>query len=170
MMRPGDKLASYRELARSLALLKDLPWRLVVAGDGPARAEVEQALAAAAPGRACFLGTLAQRRLGEVSPPSTLWLRSVARGVRHCAARTQSAGCGGSCARRASHVVMDGRTGLLAPAGDPEGLAQRIRSLLLDEGRRRALGAGAADFVVAERGLDGAARLLRGALAPLGAG
>jgi glycosyltransferase involved in cell wall biosynthesis len=173
MMRPGDKLASYRELARALALLKDLPWRLVVAGDGPARAEVEQALAGAVPGRACFLGTLAQRRLAEVYAACDLmaW-PAVNEAYGMALLEAQAAGLPvASCALRGvPDVVMDGRTGLLAPAGDPEGLAQRIRSLLLDEGRRRALGAGAADFVAAERGLDGAARRLRGALAPLGAG
>ncbi len=42
MMRTGDKLASYRALARALQKLADLPWQLVVAGDGPARAEVEK--------------------------------------------------------------------------------------------------------------------------------
>ena len=173
MMRPGDKLASYRELSRSLALLKDLPWRLVVAGDGPARAEVEQALAAAVPGRACFLGTLAQRRLAEVYAACDFmaW-PAVNEAYGMALLEAQAAGLPvASCALRGvPDVVIDGRSGLLAPAGDPEALAQRIRSLLLDADRRRALGAGAADFVCAERGLHGAARLLRGALAPLGAG
>src|SRR3990172_5067238 len=58
MMRPGDKLASYRALAGALGRLRDLPWRLVIAGDGAARAEVEAALGAAIPGRAAFLGAL----------------------------------------------------------------------------------------------------------------
>src|SRR5579885_2209734 len=43
MMRPGDKLASYRLLAAALARLACLPWRLLVIGDGPARPEVEAA-------------------------------------------------------------------------------------------------------------------------------
>src|SRR3972149_7370248 len=37
MMRPGDKLASYRALAGALGRLNDIPWRLVVAGDGAGR-------------------------------------------------------------------------------------------------------------------------------------
>jgi glycosyltransferase involved in cell wall biosynthesis len=173
MMRPGDKLASYRELARSLSLLKDLPWRLVVAGDGPARAEVEQAFAAAVPGRACLLGTLAQRRLAEVYAACDFmaW-PAVNEAYGMALLEAQAAGLPvASCALRGvPDVVVDGRTGLLAPAGDPAGLAQRIRILLLDEGRRRSLGAGAAEFVAAERGLDAAARRLGGALAPLAAG
>ncbi|MFV1442899.1 MULTISPECIES: glycosyltransferase family 4 protein [unclassified Phaeobacter] len=40
MMRPGDKLASYRLLADALARISQ-PWRLNIVGDGPARPEVE---------------------------------------------------------------------------------------------------------------------------------
>ena len=36
MMRPGDKLASYRQLATVLAFLQNETWQLVIAGDGPA--------------------------------------------------------------------------------------------------------------------------------------
>jgi glycosyltransferase involved in cell wall biosynthesis len=45
MMRAGDKLASYRILARALAGLARTPWRLLVVGDGPARASVREAFA-----------------------------------------------------------------------------------------------------------------------------
>ena len=41
MMRPGDKMDSYRMLAASLHLMPDLGWRLAVIGDGPCRPEVE---------------------------------------------------------------------------------------------------------------------------------
>ncbi|HEX9395474.1 MAG TPA: glycosyltransferase family 4 protein [Burkholderiales bacterium] len=173
MMRPGDKLASYRELARALGEIKDLVWRLVVAGDGPARAEVEAELEAAVPGRACFLGTLAQRRLAEVFAACDLkvW-PAVNEAYGMALLEAQAAGLPvASCALRGvPDVVMDGRTGLLAPPGDPAALARHVRALLLDEERRRALGANAAQFVYAERGLDAAARRLGNALAPLGAG
>jgi len=44
MMREGDKLASYRMLAGALGRLRDLSWRLLVAGDGSARAAVHEEL------------------------------------------------------------------------------------------------------------------------------
>ncbi|MGM0585555.1 MAG: glycosyltransferase, partial [Pseudomonadota bacterium] len=44
MMRPGDKLASYRALAAALARL-DCDWTLEVIGDGPARPDIEALLA-----------------------------------------------------------------------------------------------------------------------------
>ena len=44
MMRPGDKLASYRLLGRALDLIAEPPWQLLIVGDGPARQSVEAAL------------------------------------------------------------------------------------------------------------------------------
>ncbi|HVH78025.1 MAG TPA: glycosyltransferase family 1 protein, partial [Stellaceae bacterium] len=44
MMRPGDKLASYRVLGVALARLLDLDWSLEVIGDGTARDDVQAAL------------------------------------------------------------------------------------------------------------------------------
>ncbi len=41
MMRRGDKLASYRIIAETLAAMPHENWRLDIAGDGPARTEVE---------------------------------------------------------------------------------------------------------------------------------
>jgi glycosyltransferase involved in cell wall biosynthesis len=173
MMRSGDKLASYKELARSLALLNDLRWRLVIAGDGPSRPEIEAAFTAAVPGRACFLGTLAQRRLAEIYAACdlTAW-PAVNEAYGMALLEAQAAGLPvASCKLRGvPDVVMDGRTGLLAPPGEPAALAGHIRTLLLDDGRRRKLGAEASRFVHAERSIDAAARLLGEALAPFGAG
>ena len=42
MMRAGDKLASYRMLADATQRLDDVPWQLVVVGDGVVRGEVEK--------------------------------------------------------------------------------------------------------------------------------
>src|SRR3954470_11167481 len=45
MMREGDKFASYRLLGAALTKLLHLDWSLDIVGDGPARPEVEGALA-----------------------------------------------------------------------------------------------------------------------------
>src|SRR5262249_22477490 len=51
MMRPGDKLASYRMLGEALEELLDLNWQFIIVGDGKARDEVHRALAPLGEGR-----------------------------------------------------------------------------------------------------------------------
>src|SRR5205814_9234920 len=112
MMRAGDKLASYRALAAALERLDDLPWRLVVAGDGVVRPEVEKLFGE----RACFLGSLRQRRIAQVLAASDLcvWpavneaygmalLEAQAAGVPVVSCRT----------RGVAEVGLNGRKGLL---------------------------------------------------------
>src|SRR5260370_1956528 len=62
MMRTRAKLASYRVLAEALALLKDRPWRALLVGDWPARAEVETLMAPLGP-RVCFAGAVPHEAL-----------------------------------------------------------------------------------------------------------
>ncbi len=172
MMRAGDKLASYRALAATLARLVDLPWRLVVVGDGPMRAEARAALESAVPGRTVFLGELKNKDLAPVYAACdlTAW-PAVNEAYGMALLEAQAAGLPVvSCAvRGVPEVVLDGRTGLLAPVLDEAALAERIRALLLDGERRRALGRGAAAYVAAERSLEAAAARLGQALAPLAA-
>src|SRR5690606_815590 len=59
MMRPGDKMDSYRMLARALASIADLSWRLVIVGDGPCRTEVQAAFAPIDPSRIDWMGEVA---------------------------------------------------------------------------------------------------------------
>ncbi|HXR57966.1 MAG TPA: glycosyltransferase family 4 protein [Burkholderiales bacterium] len=170
MMRPGDKLASLRQLAGALARLDDLPWRLVVAGDGDARAEVEAAFATRIPGRAVLPGALA---LGEIAglyaaADLCVWPAvNEAYGMALLEAQAAGLPVVASAVRGVPDVVMDGRTGLLAPAGDEAKLAALARQLLTDSGRRQRLGAAAQAFVTEERSIDAAAARLRALLAPL---
>jgi glycosyltransferase involved in cell wall biosynthesis len=168
MMRPGDKLASYRALAQALALTRDLRWQLLVAGDGIARAEVEGALATAIPGRAVFLGA---QRLGGVAAlyaaaDICVW-PAVNEAYGMALLEAQAAGLPviSSATRGVPDVVADGRTGRLAPPGDAGALAGLVRELLLDAGQRARLGAAAAAFMAEERSLDATVTRLRPLLA-----
>lgn len=73
MMRPGDKLASYRIIADTLAHLKVPDWQLDIAGDGPARADVE-ALMAPFGDRVRFLGQLDRDALATAYDRAALFL------------------------------------------------------------------------------------------------
>jgi glycosyltransferase involved in cell wall biosynthesis len=168
MMRAGDKLASYRALAGTLARLTDLPWRLVVAGGGSTRQEVAAALEQAAPGRACFLGTLATKELAEVYAACDLYAwpaLNEAYGMALLEAQAAGIPVVSVATRGVPDVVIEGRTGLLAK--NELGLAEPLRELLTNSGRRIALGREAASFVTAERSLEAAARRLGSLLAAL---
>jgi glycosyltransferase involved in cell wall biosynthesis len=168
MMRPGDKLASYRALAGALSRLVDLPWRLLIGGDGSARAEVQTALESAAPGRASFLGTLGTRELAEMYAACDLYAwPAVNEAYGMALLEAQAAGLPvvSRATRGVPDIVVDGRTGVLV--GEEGALADAIRALLVDPDRRSALGRGAAAFVAAERSLDSAAGRLKSLLSAL---
>jgi glycosyltransferase involved in cell wall biosynthesis len=76
-----------------------------------------------------------------------------------------------SCAERGvPDVVLDGRTGLLAPSTGAETLALLARELLRDPARRTQMGRAARQFVTGERSLKIAAARLDQALARLRGG
>jgi glycosyltransferase involved in cell wall biosynthesis len=170
MMRHGDKLASYRALAATLARVADLPWRLMVVGDGPARAEVRTALESAVPGRTVFLGEVKTRDIAPVYAACdlTVW-PAINEAYGMALLEAQAAGLPVvSCAMRGvPDVVADGETGILVKDSDFEALAREVRGLLLNHERRRGLGRGAAAFVLRERSLEMAAGRLSRALAGL---
>ena len=168
MMRTGDKLASYRALAASLERLADLPWRLVVAGDGAARGEVEAALEKAAPGRAAFLGSVATRALAGVYAACDLYAWPAvneAYGMAMLEAQAAGLPVVSRATRGVPDVVIDGRTGVLAK--DEGALAAALRELLVDGKRRAALGKNAAAFVASERSVAAAAARLKSLLRAL---
>ncbi|WP_264211244.1 glycosyltransferase [Leisingera thetidis] len=72
MMRAGDKLASYRIIAETLAHMPG-GWRLDIAGGGPARPDVE-ALMAPFGSKVRFLGQLSRKELAAAYARSALFL------------------------------------------------------------------------------------------------
>ena len=156
MMRSGDKLASYRELAATLAHLRQERWTLLVAGDGPVRAEVEAVLEAAGPGRIRWLGELDAAALAATYGACDLLLwPAVNEAYGMALLEAQAAGlpvvaCG---VRGVPDVVLHQRTGLLVAGGDIRALAEAARGLLRDRVRREQLGAEAERFVASERSM-----------------
>lgn len=173
MMQTGDKVASYRALAAALAPLSDLPWHLIVAGDGSARYEVEAAINTALPGRASFLGKLVLAELAPVLGASDLYVwPAINQAYGRAMYEAQAAGMAiVSCAPRGvPDSVAEGLTGMRVAPGDTGALAQAVRALLLDPSRRLAMGRAAMAFIDTERSVDAAAARLDRALALLSGG
>jgi glycosyltransferase involved in cell wall biosynthesis len=169
MMRPGDKLASYRALGAALARLLDLDWTLEVIGDGPARSEVEAALAplgsrvrlAGEAGEAGVAARLAVANLFVWPAINEAYgmalLEAQAAGLAVVAGNSGGVGS----------VVTDGETGLLTQPGDAGAFAGAVRRLLEDPARRAAMGAAARDKAVRRHDVAAAAERLAVMLAAL---
>src|SRR5216683_6632954 len=170
MMRPGDKLASYRLLGAALVELLDLPWSLEIVGDGPARADVEGALAPLGT-RIRYRGALDEAAVAMALAEADLFvwpaineafgmalLEAQATGVPVVAGA--SGGVGG--------IVASGETGLLVPPGDAKSFAVAARHLILDPAAREAMAEAAREKVLREHDLPVAATRLASAIERIG--
>lgn len=166
MMRPGDKLASYRILGQALAKLLDRPWRLLVVGTGEAKDEVRAALKPIAR-RVTYLGERSAEQLPAIYAASDLYvwpaineawgmtlLEAQASGLPVVAGRT-----GG-----VPNVVEDGKTGLLTPIGDVAAFAASVGQMLGAPERRAAMGRAAASYIAARHERAKVGRIVDAAL------
>jgi hypothetical protein len=173
MMRPGDKLASYRALAAALAALAGSDWRLSVAGDGPARAEVAAAFEGLPAARLHWHGALDAAGVAALLARGSVYVwPGVGEGYGLAYLEAQAAGLPVVAFATAGvpEVVHDGETGFLVPDGDTLALAAAIGRLLASPELRRRMGMAAAARVRADHALPAAAAALRAALAPLAGG
>ena len=167
MMRPGDKQRSYGLLAEALARLADRPWRLAIAGDGPAR---EAVLSRFDPDRCRPLGIVDEALMpGLYAAADMVVWPAVNEAFGMALMEAQSAGAPivAGAERGVPEVVHDGRTGLLTPARDPEAFAAAVGALIEDPGRRVTLGAAATSVMAAEHALAPAAARLDALIASL---
>ncbi len=158
MMRTGDKLASYGLLAEALRLVPD-GWRIEIAGDGPARAQVE-ALFSPFGERVAFPGRLDAAGLGALYRRSDLLVWP---GVNEAFGMAYLEAAASGCPSLAmayggvGEVVADGVSGYLVPAGDIAAYARTLGGLLSGPERLAALGRGAADLARSRHHIEAAA-------------
>lgn len=147
MMRPGDKLESYRALAMALRLLPhETNWRLGIAGDGPARAEVGALFAALPASRIDWLGRLPPAEVATLLARGQLFVwpgYGEAYGLAYLEA--QAAGLPVVACRIAG--VPEVVTETLVPPHDPQALADAVAGLLAHPTRAAELGAAARERV-----------------------
>lgn len=168
MMRTGDKLRSYTLLAEALKQITEHRWQLAVAGDGPARAQVEEILSPLGRDRIRFVGRLDETALPGFYAAADLYVWPAVREAFGMALlEAQAAGCPVVAGAEGGvpGIVHDGETGLLAPPGDARAFAHAIARMLGDADLRRRMGADAARRAMADHGIEGAAQALDAILA-----
>jgi glycosyltransferase involved in cell wall biosynthesis len=171
MMRAGDKLASYRVLGEAMSGLRGRSWQLLVAGDGPARAEVEAALAPLGD-RVKHLGALAEPATIETLLAADLFLwPAINEAFGMALLEAQTAGLPVVAGRTGGvpDIVAEGESGLLAEVGSAADFAAAVTALLDDPDRRGRMGAAARRRVAAEHTIESASSRLDAALAGLAA-
>ncbi|APG94531.1 glycosyltransferase family 4 protein [Sinorhizobium americanum] len=163
MMRPGDKMDSYRMLAAALQLVVDIPWTLTVVGDGPARAEVQQAFAALPAERLAWVGENAPEAVADLLFASDLYVWpgcGEAYGLSYLEAQAAGLPVVAQATAGVPEVVRNEETGLLTAASDIAHFAEAIRRLLGNAAMRAEFGSRARRFVLEERSLTAAAQRL----------
>ena len=171
MMREGDKLESYRQLAQAMIRLASLDWQLVLVGDGPARSSVERAFEGfnAGPGgpRVYFAGQLEGEAIaGHLAAADLFVWPAVNEAYGMAFLEAQAAGLPVVAGRVGGvpSIVGDGDTGLLTPPGDEAAFAAAVQELIVDRGRRQTLSTLARARVHANHSIDAAASILDGYL------
>jgi glycosyltransferase involved in cell wall biosynthesis len=167
MMRPGDKLASYRILGEALESVRSRPWRLLVVGDGPARADVEAALAPIAD-RVTWAGALPPEQMPAILAACDLFVwPAINEAWGMAILEAQAAGLPVVAGRSGGVPVLvrESDTGLLPPPGDAAAFAGAVATLLDDAERRRRYAAAARAKVAAEHDIGPAGAALDAILA-----
>jgi glycosyltransferase involved in cell wall biosynthesis len=164
MMRPGDKLASYRLLAQALARLGDEPpWHLLAVGDGPARGEVEAALRAWPHDRARFLGQLPAEAIQPVYAAADLFAwPAVNEAYGMALLEAQAAGLPAVAGAfgGVGTIIADGESGLLTSPGDEAAFVQAVRRMIADPAGRAAMGEAARRKALRDHRIGAAAATL----------
>ena len=166
MMRARDKLASYHIIAETLSHMSG-DWRLEIAGDGPARAEIEALMAPFAP-RVTFLGQLDRAELARAYGRAALFFWpgvNEAYGMVYLEA--QGAGLPVVAQDRPGvrDVILSG-TPAPVDAG-PAALADMLTRLLDDPELRQRLGKTARNRIAQNHLSDAASETIWSAIHPL---
>ncbi len=167
MMRPGDKLESYRMLARALERIVHIPWTLAVIGDGPCRDEVRSEFARLDPARIDWLGEQPAAELSRHYADGSLYAWpgfGEAYGLAYLEAQAAGLPVAAQEIDGVPGVVRNGRTGILTPPRDVAAYADALATLLEDATLRRSMSRAARGFALDERSFEAGAERLEAIL------
>lgn len=163
MMRAGDKFASYRMLAESLAIIKDKPWSLAIIGGGRAEPEVRHLFRKFEGDRIAWLGEAEPVEIPALLAAGGIYVWpgfGEAYGLSYLEAQAAGLPVVAQNIAGVPEVVRHEVTGLLTPPGDAAAYSAAIVSLMTDAARRTAMRIAARRFVHDEHSLPAASRRL----------
>lgn len=142
MMRDDQKLLSYRVLAEALSKLTDAPWRLVIAGEGPAEPKVRATFARLSP-RIRWVGVLEPDVLKRLYRSADLYVWPAVKEAWGMAfLEAQAAGLPVVAGKSGGvpAVVANRESGLLVEEGNADAFGRAVRILLSQPDLRAAMG------------------------------
>lgn len=159
MFRPGVKTLSLKTLITACGELvrRGRKIKVIIAGDGQSRAELQQLGNSLLAGNILFCGRVQRDKLFSLYSGADIFaFPGIEESLGMVYLEAQS--CGLPVVAYADwggkEAVIDGRTGLLSPAASPRLLIDNIDRLVLDAALRKKLGRQAADHVRANHELS----------------
>jgi glycosyltransferase involved in cell wall biosynthesis len=146
MLREDVKAQSIELLLRALSRLES-DFRLLLAGDGPARPRLQTLARDLLGERVVFLGRVPRERLHEFFSAADLFAYpglGESLGMVYLEAQCAGLPVAACATRGAEETVAHEETGLLAPPGDEGALASLLKRLLADPELRARMGSAAA--------------------------
>jgi len=138
MMRADQKQKSYAVLAQALGKIKDQPWQILIAGQGPAQAAIKAAFSALE-GRVTWLGFQNQSALRDLYAATDIFVWPAVKeayGMVFLEALASGLPVVAGDAPGVANIVRHARTGLLPAQGDAAAFAAAITHLLNDPALR----------------------------------
>jgi len=150
--RQGDK-SGQTGATRSPGLPVSQSPRLILAGEGPHRANLEaRAARLGIADQVSFLGAVPHTDLPALHAVSDLFVMPSTDHETFCLAACEAMSCARPVVASRTgglvEVVRDGETGLLATPGDPADLAAQIAALLADPAQRARMGAAGREWTL----------------------
>jgi glycosyltransferase involved in cell wall biosynthesis len=159
MMRPGVKTDGVSTVIQSCSELarRGLPLRLIVAGDGSCRQQLERQAAELLPNRALFLGKIPRQELYQYYSAADIFafpgieesLGMVYLEAQSCKLPVVAYQDWGG-----QEAVVHGQTGLLSPASQPALFTKHIQQLIEETVKRRKLAETAGEHIRCNHDLD----------------